>query len=35
MLLRSTELAFYAQYGIDRIEALVRVIGLYRGEGFP
>ncbi len=27
--------AFYAQYGIDGIEALVRVIGLYRGEGFP
>ncbi len=27
--------AFYAQYGMDGIEALVRVIGMYRGEGFP
>jgi orotidine 5'-phosphate decarboxylase subfamily 2 len=27
--------AFYAQYGLDGIEALVRVIGMYRGEGFP
>jgi orotidine-5'-phosphate decarboxylase len=27
--------AFYAQYGIEGIEALVEVIGLYRGEGIP
>ena len=27
--------AFYAQYGFEGIEALVQVIDLFRGEGFP